>query len=444
MGVAGFYLDRQNYVTPQGKTMLALMAQQVAIPAFMFAKIIYCPTDRGGGSGSSGGSDDETEVVCPSVADRIGDLWMLCLWPFYVVLCGLLVGYIAARISDTPPLQMPSCLAACAFPNNTVLVIPLLSVIHKQFSSSAELGKVDPTAFLSVYLLLYPVLQWGLGGWLLAPAEHAENEEFGMSPSDSIEIVNVQGPSMDRGAGKNGTTEGETEASRLLPRQDSTNSQSLGNSFRLSHILNYEPLHHSPTAAAQQEIFGRVMPSKRRNGVQDQSVGQDLRVGHNRRNTDGSALESMVKELSFAGLGHHGSYEESQSDLTSLPYQKHLLPEPESFESIDGPPAMDAADETLSTFVELKGFASTTELTKQQIRAMQRADILPLTDTLLRISHKVFSPPVTASLMGLFIASFHNLRGLFVNIYGDKGTQAPLKFLYDGIYSVGSCHSSIV
>ena len=437
---AGFYLHRQNYVTPQGKTMLALIAQQVTIPAFLFAKIIYCPSDRGAGSGSSGGGgDDALEVVCPSVADRIGDLWMLCLWPIYVVVCGLLVGYVAARISDTPPLQARSCLAACAFPNSTGLVITLLSVIHKQFSSSAELGKVDPTAFLSVYLLLYPVLQWGIGGWLLAPAEHADNEESVRSQSDTIEIINVQGPSMDIGAGKNGVT----EASRLLPRQDSTNGQGLGNSFRISHILNYEPHHQSPTAAAEQEIFGRVMPSKRRNGVQDHRVGQDRRVGHDRRNTEGSALDSMVKELSFASFSHLGSYEESQPDLTLLPDQT-LLPEPESFESIDEPPTMDAANDAMSTFVGLKGFASTTELTKQQIRAMQRADILPLTETLLRISHKVFQPPVTASLLGLFIASFHNLRGILVNIYGNRGRQAPLQFLFDGIYSVSSCRSSIV
>jgi predicted permease len=319
------------------------------------------------------------------------------------------------------------------------LVITLLSVIHKQFSSSAELGKVDPTAFLSVYLLLYPVLQWGIGGWLLAPAEHAENEDSARSLSDTIEIVNVQRPLMDRGAGKNGMT----EASRLLPRQDSTNSQGLGNSFRISHILNYDAHHQSATAAAEQEIFGRVMPSKRRNGAQDRPVGQDG------RNTDGSALKSMVKELSFVGFGNLGGYEESQPDLILLPDQTHLLPEPESFESIDGPPTMDAGIESTSTYIELKGFASTSDisqcaLTKQQIRAMQRADILPLTETLLRISHKVFQPPVIASLLGLFIASFHNLRGTFVNIYGDKGRQAPLQFLFDGIYSVSGCRSRIV
>ena len=46
-----------------------------------------------------------------------------------------------------------------------------------EFSKRADLGRMDPTLFLSVYLLLYPVLQWGLGGWLLAPATASQDEE---------------------------------------------------------------------------------------------------------------------------------------------------------------------------------------------------------------------------------------------------------------------------
>lgn len=106
-------------------------------------------------------NNDAPEIVCPSVADRISDLWMLLLWPVYVVLCGIFTGYLAARLSKTQPSQINSCLAACAFGNSTGLPITLLSVIHKQFPKSTELGRIDPTAFLSVYLLLYPVLQWG-------------------------------------------------------------------------------------------------------------------------------------------------------------------------------------------------------------------------------------------------------------------------------------------
>lgn len=166
MAGAGFYLHRRGFVTPSGKKMMALLSQQVTIPAFLFAKIIYCPS--GGGSGEGGAETDPSanggapEIVCPSVANRIPDLWMLLLWPAWVVLCGLFTGYAAARVTRTPKVQISSCLAACAFGNSTGLPITLLSVIHKQFKSQpTELGRIDPTAFLSVYLLLYPVLQWG-------------------------------------------------------------------------------------------------------------------------------------------------------------------------------------------------------------------------------------------------------------------------------------------
>jgi len=43
MAGAGFYLHRRGFVTASGKKMMALLSQQVTIPAFLFAKIIYCP-----------------------------------------------------------------------------------------------------------------------------------------------------------------------------------------------------------------------------------------------------------------------------------------------------------------------------------------------------------------------------------------------------------------
>lgn len=202
MAFAGFYLDRRGFATPSGKKMMALLSQQVTIPAFLFAKIIYCPSGGDGDSGAGSGMEEivlnytdrsleefseldlnftgtslldsvagfeqtlhqshttNAEIICPSVADRISDLWMLLIWPFYVVAAGLITGYVAAKISKTPPVQTRSCLAACAFGNSTGLVLTLLTVIHGQFAKSSELGRIDPTAFLSVYLLLYPVLQW--------------------------------------------------------------------------------------------------------------------------------------------------------------------------------------------------------------------------------------------------------------------------------------------
>ncbi len=96
---------------------------------------------------------------------------MLLFWPLYVVLVGLSIGYAVAKLTKTPPSQVRSVLAACGFANSTGLPITLLTVVDTIFPATSDLGRIDPTLFLSVYLLLYPVLQWGLGGWLLAPSK---------------------------------------------------------------------------------------------------------------------------------------------------------------------------------------------------------------------------------------------------------------------------------
>lgn len=110
---------------------------------------------------------------CPDVAQSLQSVWMLLFWPAYVVFCGVGVGFLAARIAGTPRSQIRSVLAACGFSNSTGLPITLLAVVHANFPATTELGRIDPTLFLSVYLLTYPMLQWSIGGWLLAPEEPA-------------------------------------------------------------------------------------------------------------------------------------------------------------------------------------------------------------------------------------------------------------------------------
>ena len=72
-----------------------------------------------------------------------------------------------------------------------------------------------------------------------------------------------------------------------------------------------------------------------------------------------------------------------------------------------------------------------------------QSDLIPLTSTLIRIARKVFQPPVVGALAGLFIASFPNVRGLLVNIWGNANVDgngvektAPLEWMFDGIHSV--------
>jgi predicted permease len=102
---------------------------------------------------------------------------MLLLWPAYVVGWGIIVGYVGAKLAGTPKSQLRSVLAACAFSNSTGLPITLLTVVHTNFPDTTELGRIDPTLFLSVYLLTYPMLQWSIGGWLLAPEDEEDQIE---------------------------------------------------------------------------------------------------------------------------------------------------------------------------------------------------------------------------------------------------------------------------
>lgn len=269
----------------------------------------------------------------------------------------------------------------------------------------------------------------GVGGWLLAPEE--DGKEHGISGGNT----NVQ--SVENG--------GIAEASPLLPhhQQANGNAHNQHRYLHISHILNQQPL-ETPTMAAGQEEFG-------------------------------STLSMMVKELSFTSLGHlnqGSSYEEISPHLRSGPSRREnsangdtdtcLLSQSElEMDGDDGPLTIDAAVEatpaassfiaginppTIHEHVEFTNGHKDTDMNNdtmlprapshQQLQSMQDADVPPLTETLFRIACKVFQAPVICSILGLFIASFPNLRGLLENIWGDETRTAPLKWLFDGIYSV--------
>ena len=100
----GIYLHRRGFVVGDGKKTLALISQQVTIPLFLFSKVVYC-------------NQDWSDEPCPDVTEKLNDIWVLLFWPAYVVGCGLLVGYAAAKVSGTP--NEKAAMAACAFGNST-------------------------------------------------------------------------------------------------------------------------------------------------------------------------------------------------------------------------------------------------------------------------------------------------------------------------------------
>jgi len=214
MAGVGMYLHRRKFVAGEGKRTLALIAQQATIPSFLFSTIVYC-------------NQDWSTDPCPNISSDLSDVWVLVVWPFYVVTVGFLVGWLASVVSDTPKWQRKSVLAACAFGNATAVPITILMVIHANFPKTSKLGSVDPILFLSVYLLLYPVLQWSIGGWLLAPEETVEptkqNKQVDCEKSDiesgrQINIVYNGYIQTDKGLVAIGTS-GSTEEVPLVPEK---------------------------------------------------------------------------------------------------------------------------------------------------------------------------------------------------------------------------------
>lgn len=310
------------------------------------------------------------------------------------------------------------------------------------------------------------MLQWGAGGWLLAPEEKKEKDNVEM-----MRTVNTN-EGIDQEAGNKSGIE---EASTLLSYQNQTkdsaqNGQDQQHRRRhshISHILNYEPL-LSPSMTAGQEEFGGVRSRRlvlTNNGNNQQPNGYI--------DSSSEALAMMVRELSFTSLGPRGSFHGSFEGIPSRLHSpngngdsKFLLPQPESEDADDGPLTIDAAGGATAALDAIpptihedapltSGHASVASVSSlevkdrsdnftvlhripslQQIKSYQEADITPLTETLLRIFRKVFQPPVVGALLGLFIASFPNLRGMLENIWGDQGKTAPLQFMFDGIYSV--------
>jgi len=176
MASIGVYAHQRGVIDTAGKRTLAVISQQITFPLFLFTKIIYC-------------NQNWSDEPCPDVTSSLQDVWVLAIWPLYVVGAGLLVGIVVARCTNTPSHQVRAVLAACSFGNSTGLPITLLTVVHANFPSTSDLGRMDPTLFLSVYLLLYPVLQWGLGGWLLAPSPQDDIDEAMASAAVSEQTI---------------------------------------------------------------------------------------------------------------------------------------------------------------------------------------------------------------------------------------------------------------
>lgn len=158
----GVVLANTGAVDAKALRLLSTVSMKVTIPALLFTTAIAC--DPCGGP-----TVLDPDCRCRTLGEVVRSDWPLALYPALVMGIGIVVGALCAKASRCPEFA-GGCAAAIAFGNSTGLPIVLLSVLSDAVgsrSSGRRLG--DPLLHLSVYLTLYPVLQWSVGGWLLAP-----------------------------------------------------------------------------------------------------------------------------------------------------------------------------------------------------------------------------------------------------------------------------------
>jgi predicted permease len=365
MASVGIYLHQRGFINASDKRTLAVISQQVTFPLFLFTTILNCKQDW---------SNDK----CPDVTETLKTAWILAIWPIFVVGTGLFVGHIISRFTDTPKSQRKSAIAAVAFGNSTGLPITLLTVIHSNFPITSRLGLVDPALFLSVYLLLYPVLQWGMGGWLLAQeyqpkTETVDNEDVEEEQGSTEAFIRGQSYYITKNILNKPIAE-EYFHSRSLSSSDEGLYLSQGN---LAGIWS--------TTSTKNPSGKDFSPVE----VINDSVGLELSEDHpllidqSPRHTSPSPLPTKIKDCN--GMSH--------GQVVATTDKTH----------------------------------STGECSNQQNE---------LIHTLKNIAERSLQPPVIGALLGIIFSLIHPLRGSLVDVL-DRDGDAPLEFLFDGLYAVG-------
>jgi predicted permease len=386
----GVYLHRRGFVAGEGKKTLALIAQQVTIPLLLFTKIIFC-------------NQDWSSEPCPDITKTLEDVWLLLFWPMYVVAWGLVVGWCAAKVSRTPPHQVRAVLVACSFSNCTGLPITLLSVVHANFPSTSDLGRIDPTLFLSVYLLMYPILQWGIGGWLLAPEVDDDDEE-------------------------------ELNQLFLEPEADEAPAATAANNEMGSPQRSYRTANSADIVTSNSSIRSQgrhsIAPISH-NVLNNHYMTQFYK--YSRRGIDETDASMYVDMTDLTPLAETSS---ANTNGSSEPHEEHGRIEGEGSYEPANVTQDDAAVTPLSSFATEKSplLTNSTKSIQPPTIATQYEDE-SLRNTASEIFSRCLQPPVVGAMAGVLVASTP-LRGIFVDLKS-RSSDAPLQWFFDGLYSVG-------
>ena len=136
LAAAGLWLARRGLMSPSLSKGLSQLSVKLAIPALLFSSMV------------------------PGISfELLGYAWPLLLLPAVYLLLGLLIGGLMLLLVRPPADFRLSTVAACTFGNTTGIPVVLLSVIQQSLSRSVFADIADPLLFLSIELVMFPLLQ---------------------------------------------------------------------------------------------------------------------------------------------------------------------------------------------------------------------------------------------------------------------------------------------
>ena len=463
LAAVGVYLHQRGFVVGNGKRTLALISQQVTIPLLFFTKILYC-------------NQDWSPDPCPNVTDSLRDVWILLLWPIWVCTAGILVGYGVTVIAKVPHHQRNAILASVAFGNSTGLPITLLTVIHANFGSSSKLGTVDPTLFLSVYLVTYPVLQWGIGGMLLAPPPEKKKGIAQAAATTPMKRISIK----DNGGDDNGDEyediDHEMEAGIIKHQQISFNAsirksitakvdktektlahnvincnQKMSQAYKISHRGLY---------CTDASMYWSVQENLDRWGKPRYGTASTGSYCNSNSNSNADSSDSSRSSSSFSDEEQDDDYNRNNNkdnDDDDEHHEEHQQQQQQQQDSSEASALLgngngngvggDANTGKYSTngLINKKTPCDNKNHNDSQRSITSTSSLLSFTSeedkesiigTILIVLKRCFQPPVIAALAGLFFASFPSIRGILVDI-DDRNGSAPLQWFFDGLFEVG-------
>ena len=121
---------------------------------------------------------------CPNMAQVILSSADLLVWPVLVVGNGYVIGFLTAKLMRVPKSFRSAAAGSVAFGNSSGMPIALLSTLAPALVSHGVI-QGDPLLFLSVYLVVNPLLQWTVGSALFNGDVDSGSELMSLTHGDS-------------------------------------------------------------------------------------------------------------------------------------------------------------------------------------------------------------------------------------------------------------------